>query len=84
MIRWSKDRVVVKPIRQTETKSGIIIPEKVETKMQVGEVLGVGPDAKGLKVGDIVYFLKWVGQPIYVDNTDAIYFSAYHIIGTPN
>jgi len=84
MIRWLNDRVIVNPFKQTETKSGIIFPNKVQSKMKTGQVLGVGAKVKDIKIGDIVFFLRWVGNPITVDNIEAIYFSSYHIIGTPD
>ncbi len=82
-IRWAGDRVVVEPFKHSETKSGILIPEKAETKMRTGRVIGVGSKVKGIKPGDIIYFLRWVGNPISVGNIEAIYFSSYHAIGFP-
>jgi len=84
MIRWLRDRVVVEPILETETRSGIIIPDKVEIKMRTGRVIGIGAEVKDISVGDIIYFLRWVGNPITVDNKPAITFSAYHVIGLPS
>jgi len=83
MIKWRGDRVVVEPAKQTETRSGIIFPDASKAKMRTGLVIGVGPEVYFIRPGDIVYFLKWVGSPITVDNKDAITFSAYHIIGFP-
>jgi len=81
MIRWTKDRVIVEVLENKKT--GILFPANVQPKMQTGRVLGVGAKAHGIKTGDIIYFLKWVGNPIVVDNKDAICLSAYHIIGQP-
>lgn len=83
-VRWLRDRVIVEPFKQTETQGGIIIPDKIEAKMKTGQVIGVGEEVKDIFFGDIVYFLRWVGNPISVNNVDAIYFSAYHIIGLPD
>ena len=82
MIRWRGDRVVVNPFSHTATKSGIILP-KTDDKMRTGQVIGVGSGVKDINVGDVVYFLKWVGNPIRVDGIEAVIFSAYHVIGFP-
>lgn len=38
------DYVLIKPLEaQTQTASGIVLPESVKEKPQVGEVMGVGP-----------------------------------------
>lgn len=65
------DRVLVKRIEGEEkTASGIIIPDVAKEKAQTGAVLAVGPgrkDADGhvipldVKIGDVVYFGKYVG-----------------------
>jgi chaperonin GroES len=65
------DRVLVKRIDEEETTAGgIIIPDSAKEKAQTGAVLAVGAgkkDADGnsfpleVRVGDIVYFGKYVG-----------------------
>ena len=77
------DNVLVKPL-EAEKKSagGIIIPDSVKEKPQVGEVMAVGTgihDDKGklipmkVKVGDEVLF-QW-GDEITVDGVE------YHMVG---
>ena len=63
------DRVVVRRVEEeTKTAGGIIIPETAQEKPSQGEVLAVGPGARGedgkivaldVKVGDTVIFGKW-------------------------
>lgn len=51
------DRVVaVREEAKTQTSAGIYLPENAKEKPVVAKVVAVGPDVKGLKVGDrIVY-----------------------------
>ncbi len=68
------DRVVVKQVRQEEVRaSGLVIPDTVREKPQLGEVIAVGPgrlDENGkripmdLKVGDRVLYAKYSGQEV--------------------
>ena len=68
------DRVVVKQVRQEETRaSGLVIPDTAKEKPQLGEVIAVGPgrlDENGkripidLKVGDRVLYAKYSGQEV--------------------
>ena len=52
----TRDWVLVPDPRQTETDSGIILPEAVSDKLQTNilEVLATGPECKWVKVGDTV------------------------------
>ncbi|MFH1047444.1 MAG: co-chaperone GroES [Patescibacteria group bacterium] len=68
-VRPLADRVLVKPLTETETKSGIVIPETVEKERpEKGEVIAVGPgkllkdgnrSPMEVKVGDKVMFKKY-------------------------
>jgi chaperonin GroES len=66
------DRVVLKPLKESESKSagGIFIPDTAKEKPQIGEVIAVGPgktsdDGKRIavpvKVGDSVIYSKYAG-----------------------
>lgn len=71
------DRLVVKPLEEEEvTPSGIVLPETAKEKPQKGEVLAVGPGARGddgeriaidLTVGQKVLFTKYAGTEIKID-----------------
>lgn len=68
--------VLVKPVKQDEvTASGIVLPDTVKEKPQMGEIMAVGPgevnnDGKTLpmvvKVGQKVMYKKWGGNEIKV------------------
>ena len=53
------------------TKSGILtLPDAVREKPDYGEVIAVGSDVKDWKVGDKVYFPRWVGFQVLVPKDD--------------
>ena len=68
------DRIVVKQVRVEDVRaSGLVIPDTVREKPQMGEVIAVGPgrlDDNGkrlpmdVKVGDRVLYAKYSGQDV--------------------
>ncbi|CCO08067.1 co-chaperone GroES [Desulfotomaculum varum] len=80
MIKPLGDRVVVKALPQEEkTKSGIVLPDTAKEKPQQGEVIAVGPGrllengqraAIDLKVGDKVFFSKYAGNEVKIDEEE--------------
>lgn len=74
------DNVLIKPLQaDTQTASGIYLPENVKEKPQVGEVVAVGPgkmhpkgeiDKMVVKVGDKVLYTKWGGNEVKVGNEE--------------
>jgi len=85
------DRVVVKRIDGEEkTKGGIIIPDTAKEKPQEGEVVAVGPGARGddgkvvaldVKVGDRILFGKWSGTEVKIDGVDLLIMKESDIMG---
>lgn len=75
-----KDRIVVRVLdTETQTKSGIFIPEVAAEKPSQGEVLAAGNGRitedgitipMDVKVGDRVLFTKYAGQTIKADNKE--------------
>jgi chaperonin GroES len=74
------DNVLIKPLdADTKTASGIILPDSVKEKPQMGEVMAIGPgwhnnDGKvfplDVKVGQKVMYKKWGGNEIKVEGED--------------
>ena len=68
------DRVLVKPILETVTSGGIIIPENGKEKPKQGEVILVGPGKKDVemvvKPGDIVLFSEYSGIEFKLEGED--------------
>jgi len=71
------DRVVVRPLEETETmRGGLYIPDTAKEKPQQGEVVAVGPGRfeKGeripmeLEVGQTVLYGKYSGTEVTVDD----------------
>ncbi len=70
------DRVVIRPLEETEQmRGGLYIPDTAKEKPQQGEVIAVGPGRfeKGehvkmeLKVGDKVLYGKYSGTEVTLD-----------------
>jgi chaperonin GroES len=65
------DRVVIEPLdEQSETASGIVLPETAKEKPQRGKIVAVGPGARDkdgnvipmdVKIGDTVLFARYAG-----------------------
>ena len=85
------DRVVVRRLEQeAKTSGGIIIPDTAKEKPQEGEVVAVGPGARGedgklhpldVKAGDRVLFGKWSGTEVKLDGDELIIMKEADIMG---
>ena len=70
------DRVVVKPLEETEQmRGGLYIPDTAKEKPQQGEIVAAGPGRyekdkrvpMELKVGDKVLYGKYIGTEVTLD-----------------
>ena len=85
------DSVLVKRIEGDEKSSGgIIIPDSAHEKPSEGEVLAVGPGARGddgkihpldVKTGNKILFGKWSGSEVKIDGEDLIIMKESDIMG---
>ena len=85
------DRVVIRRVEAEEkTTGGIIIPDTAKEKPMEGEVVAVGPGARGedgkiqpldVKSGDRVLFGKWSGTEVKLDGEDLIIMKESDIMG---
>jgi chaperonin GroES len=90
-LRPLHDRVLIRRVEEEEkTKGGIIIPDTAKEKPMEGEVVSVGPGARGedgkvqpmdLKTGDRVLFGKWSGTEIKLDGEELIIMKEADIMG---
>lgn len=74
------DNVLVRPLEaETTTASGIILPDSVKEKPQIGVIMAIGaghvtPEGKTLpmvvKIGQKVMYKKWGGNEVKVNNQD--------------
>src|SRR5207245_8919316 len=85
------DRVLIRRVEAEEKSAGgIIIPDTAKEKPMEGEVVAVGPGARGedgtlhpldVKAGDRVLFGKWSGTEIKLDGEDLIIMKESDIMG---
>jgi chaperonin GroES len=85
------DRVLVRRVEAEEkTRGGIIIPDTAQEKPMEGEVVAVGPGARGedgavqpldVKAGDRVLFGKWSGTEVNLDGEDLIIMKESDLMG---
>ena len=85
------DRIVVKPNEaETQTASGLVIPDTAKEKPQQGTVLVVGPGRRseqsgeiiplGIAVGDTVVYSKYGGTEIAVDGEDVLILTSRDVL----
>jgi chaperonin GroES len=85
------DRIVVKPNEaETQTASGLVIPDTAKEKPQQGTVLAVGPGRRsdttgdviplGINVGDTVLYSKYGGTEVAVDGDDLLVLNARDVL----
>src|SRR5262245_50757536 len=85
------DRVLLWRVEQEATTTGgIIIPDTAQEKPMEGEVIAVGPGARGeegkvqpfdVKTGDRVLFGKWSGTEIKIDGEELMILKEVDIMG---
>jgi len=85
------DRIVVKPNEaETQTASGLVIPDTAKEKPQQGVVLAVGPGKRaessgevipvGIEVGQTVLYSKYGGTEVAVDGADVLVLNARDVL----
>jgi chaperonin GroES len=85
------DRVLIRRVEaETKTSGGIIVPDTAQEKPMEGEVIAVGPGARGddgkvqpldVKTGDRVLFGKWSGTEIKLDGEELMIMKESDIMG---
>jgi chaperonin GroES len=86
-----QDRVLIRRVtEETKTAGGIIIPDTAKEKPMAGEIVAVGPGARGedgrlhplaVRPGDRVLFAKWSGTEIKLDGEDLVIMKEADILG---
>ena len=85
------DRIVVKPNEaETQTASGLVIPDTAKEKPQQGEVVAAGPGRRSehtgelipvdVSVGDVVLYSKYGGTEVTVDGEDLLVLSSRDVL----
>ena len=85
------DRVLVRRVDpEAKTTGGIIIPDTAQEKPIEGEVIAVGPGARGddgqvhaldVKAGDRVLFGKWSGTEVRLDGEELMIMKEFDVMG---
>ena len=86
-----EDRIVVRPNEaETQTASGLVIPDTAKEKPQQGEVLAVGPGKRAessgelipvdISVGDNVLYSKYGGTEVTVDGEDLLVLNGRDVL----
>ena len=85
------DRVLIRRVEAEEkTAGGILIPDTAQEKPMEGEIVAVGPGARGedgkiqpldVKAGDRVLFGKWSGTEIKLEGEDLIIMKESDLMG---
>ena len=85
------DRVLLRRVEQeAKTAGGILIPDTAQEKPMEGEVIAVGPGARGddgivhpldVKAGDRVLFGKWSGTEIKIDGEELMIMKESDVMG---
>ena len=85
------DRIVVKPNEaETQTASGLVIPDTAKEKPQQGTVLAVGPGKRaetsgelipvGIEAGQTVLYSKYGGTEVTIDGSDLLILSSRDVL----
>lgn len=77
------DRVVaVREEAQTQTTSGLYLPESAKEKSIVANVIAVGPEATEVKAGDRILYKEYSTTEVKIDKTTYIVLKQEDILGT--
>jgi co-chaperonin GroES (HSP10) len=59
-----EDHLVVEPLDDTETASGLIVPLNEAAQTRTGIVVSVGPDVNGVEPGDKILYARDAGYDV--------------------
>lgn len=89
-----EDKIIVKQAEaETQTASGLYIPDNAKEKPQQGEVLAIGPGRRDddgervpmdVKVGDKVLYSKYGGTEVHYQGEDYLIVSARDVLAILN
>ena len=90
-VRPLNDKIIVKRLEaETQTASGLVIPDTAKEKPQQGEVLAVGPGKRSettgdlipvdIKVGDTVLYSKYGGTEVAANGEDLLVLNSRDVL----
>ncbi len=84
------DNLIVKPQKEEEKNSGIVVPEEGKDKMpEKGEVVAVGPGRvlengnrlpMNVKVGDKIMFKKYTTEEVKIDGEEYLVVAESNVV----
>jgi len=85
------DQVLVRRVEQeAKTTGGILIPDTAQEKPMEGDVIAVGPGARGkggkvhpldVRAGDRILFGKWSGTEVKIDGEELMIMKEADVMG---
>ena len=79
------DRVVaVREEAKTQTASGLYLPDTAKEKPVLAEVKAIGPDVRGLKVGDKIVYKEYSTTKLKVDGVEYLIVKEDDVLATVN
>jgi chaperonin GroES len=85
MLKPLKENVVLETIKEEKKKSAIILPEGSEKeRSETGKVVAVGPEVKGIKKGDVVFYRKYSEHKLKDGEKEFIVVKAEDILAISN
>lgn len=77
------DRVVaVREEAQTKTASGIYLPDNAKEKPVLAKVEAIGPDVKGIKVGDKIVYKEYSTTELKINGTEYLIVKEEDVLAT--
>lgn len=75
------DRVLIEPmLAETQTASGIFIPDTAKEKPQKGTVVAIGKNVSEVSVGDTILYGKYSGTELKHDGIDYLIMKEEEIL----
>lgn len=77
------DRVVaVAQKAQNKTATGFYLPDAAKEKSKISEVVAVGPDAVGVKVGDKIIYKEYSTTEVKIDSVEYVIVKCEDVLAT--
>lgn len=79
-------RVLIQPLEQeTQTASGLLLPETAKEKPQTGRIIAIGDDEGiKMKVNDKVLFAKYTGTEVKFDGIEYLLMDQNDVLARLN
>ncbi len=82
-IKPLSDRVVaVREEAAAKTASGLFLPDNAKEKPVLAKVVAVGPDVKGLKVGDRIVYKEYSTTDVKINDQEYLLIKEEDVLAT--